>query len=248
MSKKGRRNNHSPAEDFDLMVDDFKLEPKSINQSYFIQSIENYTVTIAIGPSGCGKTFVGALKAAELLDAGKCDQIVVTRPAKETKDESLGFMPGDLQEKYEPYIQPVRDVFEMKWGREGFEDKIKHRRIVPIPVAFIRGRSFDRTIILFDEAQNSTPEQMEAVLTRIGKFSKVVVNGDNDQPDIKGNNGLLESVKALGHLRGVNTVLLEPEDIERSGIVKDIVQAYDDYRGRNREELIRICNNYLNVS
>ena len=198
----------------------------SIQQTY-INSINNNLITFGCGPAGTGKTYVCGALAAEALANGKTEKIIVTRPVQEA-GENLGFLPGELEDKFAPYFQPFKDVLEERLGKGHVQGLSKAGRIEASPLAYMRGRSFKNAWIILDEAQNCTPTQMKLFLTRIGENCTVVVNGDISQRDIKGQCGLTDAVKRLEHINAVKLITFERKDIVRSGIVQEVVDAYDD--------------------
>lgn len=170
-------------------------------------------------------TFVAAAMAADMLREKKIDKIIITRPAVEA-GESFGFLPGELEEKYAPYIDPFRDILNERLGKSQVEYLIKHKRIEAKPLAFMRGCTLKNCWAILDEAQNTTPSQMKLFLTRIGENCKVIVDGDTEQKDIKSYSGLADAVIRLASTKRVGIVDFSPEDIVRSGIVRDIIKAY----------------------
>lgn len=202
------------------------LKPQTEKQKRYMSAIENFDLTFATGPAGTGKTYVCAAIAAQLLLAGKIDKIIITRPAVEA-GESLGFLPGELEEKFDPYLQPFRDVLNERLGRSHVDGMIKSGRIEAAPLAYMRGRTFKKAFVILDEAQNTTPTQMKMFLTRIGHDTKVVVNGDMAQKDIRGVSGLEDAVRRLSFIPSVKHVHFSKADIVRSGLVQEIVSAYD---------------------
>ena len=152
-------------------------------------------------------------------------RVIVTRPAVEA-GEQLGYLPGELEEKYEPYIRPFRDVMNERLGRGMVDYMMKCERIEAAPLAFLRGRTFKNAFVILDEAQNTTPLQMKLFLTRIGENCKIVVNGDESQCDIKGESGLTDAVKRLSWIPSVKVVRFGIEDVVRSGLVAEVLQAY----------------------
>lgn len=196
-------------------------------QGHYIIAIKSNKLTFGIGPAGTGKTYVCAALAAEALLEKQTDKIIITRPAIEA-GESLGFLPGELDEKYEPYLQPFRDVFYERLGRSQAEYMMRHGRIEAAPLAYMRGRTFNDCWVILDEAQNTTPKQMLMFLTRIGANCKVIVNGDLNQADIAGENGLASAVARLKRVHDVSIIEFDRDDIVRSGLVRAILEAYDD--------------------
>lgn len=203
------------------------INPRSENQNLYIKSIYNNILTFGIGPAGTGKTWLAAHLAAQAFLSGNVERIIVTRPAVEA-GESLGFLPGELEEKYEPYFRPVRDALEEGLGTGPLEYAIKAKQIEARPLALLRGTTFKNCWVILDEAQNTTPLQMKLFLTRIGENCKVIVNGDPRQKDIPGPSGLIDAMNRLHHLPGTGWVTFGIEDVVRSGIVADILRAYEE--------------------
>jgi len=203
------------------------LAPQTEAQAHYMMSIEEAVVTFGIGPAGTGKTFVCAAMAADMLTNHEIEQIIITRPAVDA-GESLGFLPGELDEKFEPYLQPFRDVFTQRLGHSQYEYMLKSRKIEPAVLGHMRGRTFRNAFVILDEAQNVTPSQMKMFLTRIGPNCTVVVNGDPRQKDISGESGLIDAVSRLESLGKVRVARFDREDVVRSGIVQDIIERYED--------------------
>jgi phosphate starvation-inducible protein PhoH and related proteins len=202
---------------------------KALNdaQSRYIKSIHNNIITLSCGPAGAGKTYVCGSLAAEALANGKTDKIIVTRPVQEA-GESLGFLPGELEDKFAPYFQPFKDVLEERLGKGQVQGLVKAGRIEASPLAYMRGRSFKNCWIILDEAQNCTVTQMKLFLTRIGENCTVVVNGDVSQRDVNGTCGLSDAMRRLANINGVNIINFTKADIVRSGMVQEVVEAYED--------------------
>lgn len=212
------------------------LQPLNEAQRLLISTIRANDLTFITGPAGTGKTYVAGRLAAEELDAKRIERIIVTRPAVEACGENLGFLPGELEEKFAPYLEPVRDALEDGLG-SGFVDYlIAKGKIVAKPLAFMRGHDFKDSWVMLDEAQNTTPAQMYLFLTRIGRGSKVIVNGDPRQKDIKGHCGLIDALHKTRGLPGVASVEFTTGDIVRSGLVQMIVERYADYNSNARNE------------
>ncbi|MET3789596.1 PhoH family protein [Methylobacterium radiotolerans] len=184
------------------------------------------TLTIALGSAGTGKTWFAAARMAERLRDGEIERVVITRPAVEA-GESLGFLPGELDEKFEPYFRPVREAFEDVLGKGFTEYLIKEGRIEARPLALLRGSTLKDADVLLDEAQNTTPGQMKMFLTRIGENTRVVVNGDPAQKDIPGPSGLMDAVSRLERVRSVGIIRFGREDVVRSGFCQDVLEAYE---------------------
>ena len=232
MAKKKRRQQrnddhyHSEFYQQESMKTKDTLQAKSKKQGHYISSIDRNVLTFGIGPAGTGKTYVAAAKASEALVQKRVSKIIVTRPVVEA-GENLGFLPGELEEKFDPYFKPVRAVFEKHLGKGRTEYCLKHGVIEVLPLAYMRGHSFDDCFVIFDEAQNATEVQMKLFLTRLGNESKAVVNGDLRQRDIASAKGLEDALDRLCLVRGVGCVEFTRVDIVRSGFVQDVVDAYE---------------------
>lgn len=202
--------------------------PKNQSQKELASKIENNDVIFVTGPAGTGKTYcVGMLASAVFMDK-EIDQIIATRPAVEAANEKMGFLPGDLDEKFEPWFEPFQDVFERGMGTGPLKYAKEHAKIRPTPMAYMRGKSYDNTWLIMDEAQNSTPEQMKMFLTRIGSGSKVIVMGDVRQSDIVGTSGLQDAVRRLRDIPRVALHEFTREDIVRHGLIRHILDRYEN--------------------
>jgi phosphate starvation-inducible protein PhoH and related proteins len=203
------------------------LKARTPAQERYIAAIRSHRLTFGIGPAGTGKSYCAGALAAQALEAGEIDRVILTRPAVEA-GEQLGFLPGDLDEKFSPYIDAFRDILNARLGAGTVEYCLRHGRIVASPLAYMRGKTFDdRTFVVLDEAQNTTPAQMKLFLTRIGEGSRVVVNGDIRQSDVRGPNGLADAIERLRGLPGVYLHSFERDDIVRSGLVREIIDRYE---------------------
>ena len=203
------------------------LQAKKPAQEKYINAIRQHSLTLGLGPAGTGKSYCAAALAAEALESGKIERIILSRPAVEA-GEQLGFLPGSLDEKFAVYIDAFRDILNQRLGAGTVNYCIRHGRIVAAPLAFMRGKTFDEgTFVILDEAQNTSPAQMKMFLTRIGEDCKVVINGDIRQSDIRGPNGLSDAVEKLRGLAGVYIHHFDYEDIVRSGLVKSIIDRYE---------------------
>lgn len=203
------------------------IQAKTEKQKKYIASIKSHIITFATGSAGTGKTYVAASLAAQALENRQVERIIVTRPAVEA-GESLGFLPGELDEKFDPYLQPFRMVLEERLGKAKVEYLLKNKIIEAIPLGYLRGRTFKKAFVILDEAQNTTPAQMKMFLTRIGEDAKVVINGDTSQVDIHGPSGLTDAVRRISFIPTVAHVNFTHDDVVRSGIVSEIIQAYDE--------------------
>lgn len=203
------------------------LSAKTASQQLYINAIKKYPLTFGIGPAGTGKSYCAGALAAEALESGRIERIILTRPAVES-GESLGFLPGDLEQKFSVYIDAFRDILNERLGAGTVDYCLRHGRIVAAPLAFMRGKTFSsKTFVILDEAQNSSIAQMKMFLTRIGDDCKVVINGDIQQSDIRGPNGLADAVTRLADLPGIYVHEFKRDDIVRSGLVRDIIDRYE---------------------
>jgi len=206
------------------------VAPKTVGQKRFVDAMRSSTVTFAIGPAGTGKTYLAVATAVRALHDRQVSRLILTRPAVEA-GERLGFLPGTLYEKIDPYMRPLYDaLFEMTGG-ESLSRLMERGTVEVAPLAFMRGRTLNDAFIILDEAQNTTPEQMKMFLTRIGFGSKAVVNGDDTQVDLANGqrSGLLVIEEILSGIRGITFCRLGGRDVVRHKIVQEIVEAYDRY-------------------
>jgi phosphate starvation-inducible PhoH-like protein len=203
------------------------IEPLTESQKRYVNAIKNFELTFATGPAGTGKTWLCGALAAQALEAGQIEKIIITRPAVEA-GESLGFLPGELEDKFDPFLQPFRDVLNERLGKSFVDYLIKMGRIEAAPLAYMRGRTFKNAYVILDEAQNTSPMQMKMFLTRMGANCKVIVNGDMSQKDIRGSSGLEDAVARLSWIPVVKHVKFTKDDVVRSGLVGEIVKAYDE--------------------
>ena len=203
------------------------VRPKTAGQKRYTDAIATNVVTFGIGPAGTGKSYLAVALAVQALQARDADRIILTRPAVEA-GERLGFLPGDIMAKVDPYLRPLYDALYDLLGPEGAQRLLERGTIEVAPLAFMRGRTLNRSFIILDEAQNTTPEQMKMFLTRIGFGSKVVVTGDVTQIDVPGGRSGLPGLEAvLGSVPGLAFVHLTQRDVVRARIVADIVSAYE---------------------
>ena len=204
------------------------IRAKSFGQKYYTGAIRNNDLTFALGPAGTGKTFLAVLMAVEALRNKQVRRIVLVRPAVEA-GEQLGFLPGDLQEKIQPYIRPLYDNLNFMLGVDQVETLIEKQVIEIAPLAYMRGRTLDDAFIILDEGQNATIEQMKMFLTRFGFRSKVVVTGDPSQNDLKKGevSGLSHAVELLKEIEGIKVMHLNTKDVVRHPLVKEIIKAYE---------------------
>ena len=202
------------------------LEAKNQSQAQYITAIKSHKLTFGIGPAGTGKSYCAGAIAAEELESRRIEKIIISRPAVEA-GENMGFLPGDLHEKFDPYFDAFRDCLNERLGKGVVECGLKNDRIVVSPLAYLRGKTFNDAFVVLDEAQNCTATQLKMFLTRIGENCRVVVNGDIKQSDIGGKSGLKDAVDRLGQIASVYVHQFEHDDIVRSGLVKEIIQCYE---------------------
>jgi len=206
------------------------LAPKTVNQRRYLEAIERNDLVFGIGPAGTGKTYLAVAMAISALIGKKVSRIILTRPAVEA-GERLGFLPGTLQEKVDPYLRPLYDALYDMLEADKVEKLLERNTIEIAPIAFMRGRTLNDSFIILDEAQNSTPEQMKMVLTRQGFNSKMVVNGDITQIDLPGGkrSGLLDVIDVLRGVEGISFIHFDERDVVRHSLVQRIVKAYERY-------------------
>ena len=204
------------------------IKSKTVGQKKYVEAIKKSIVTIAVGPAGTGKTYLAVALAASAYKAKQIDKIILTRPAVEA-GEKLGFLPGDLQEKVNPYLRPLYDGLQEMFGLESYQKLIERGAIEVAPLAYMRGRTLSNAFIILDEAQNTTREQMKLFLTRLGENSRMVVTGDLTQTDLPEGkkSGLREAVGILKNIEGISVTALTEKDVVRHPLVQAIVKAYE---------------------
>lgn len=202
---------------------------KNLGQKNYVDSVKYHDITFGIGPAGTGKTFLAVVLAVQALRNGQVKRIVMTRPAVEA-GENLGFLPGDLKEKVDPYLRPVYDALFQILGKNATERMIEREIIEIAPLAYMRGRTLDDAFVILDEAQNTTSMQMKMFLTRLGFNSKMIVNGDISQIDLPAHtkSGLIDAKDKLSHVRKIDFVYFSAKDVVRHPVVAEIIKAYED--------------------
>lgn len=205
------------------------IHPKTLGQREYLSAIRKYAITFGVGPAGTGKTYLAVAMAVKAFKSKDVSRIILTRPAVEA-GEKLGFLPGDLQNKVDPYLRPLYDGLFDLLGAETFQKLFEKQIIEVAPLAYMRGRTLDDAFIILDEAQNTTPEQMKMFLTRMGVGSKVVVTGDVTQIDLpdKVRSGLVDALHVLRDVEGIAQVRLTEKDVVRHRLVQQIVKAYEN--------------------
>ena len=209
-----------------------RSSPKSITQRRYLDAIEQFDIVFGIGPAGTGKTYLAMAQAVSFLLAKRVSRIILARPAVEA-GEKLGFLPGDLQEKVNPYLRPLYDALYDMIELDRVERLIERGTIEVAPIAFMRGRTLNDAFVILDEAQNTTSEQMKMFLTRLGFGSKAVITGDVTQIDLPTGrtSGLVEAIKVIGGVEGIAFVHFDERDVVRHTLVQQIVKAYEAYGG-----------------
>lgn len=229
-----------------------RVAPKTLNQKRYVDSIRRHTITFGIGPAGTGKTYLAVAMGISALMNKSVARIILTRPAVEA-GERLGFLPGTLQEKVDPYLRPLYDAMYDMLDAEKVEKLLERNVIEVAPLAFMRGRTLSDSFIIMDEAQNSTPEQMKMILTRQGFNSKMVVTGDPTQIDLPGGqrSGLIEVLDVLRGVDGISFVQFDDRDVVRHSLVQKIVKAYERYNeviGVNRQLSLKLSDKALELA
>ena len=217
-----------------------QIKPKTVGQKKYVDAISKNTIVFGVGPAGTGKTYLAVCMASVAYNQKLIERIILTRPAVEA-GEKLGFLPGDLQNKVDPYLRPLYDALAEMFGFETYQKLIEKNAIEIAPLAYMRGRTLSNSFIILDEAQNTTKEQMKMFLTRLGENSKMVITGDVTQIDLPSGkqSGLIHATSILKNIDGVETVTLSHKDVVRNPIVAEIVKAYT----KNEENIKRELKN-----
>lgn len=212
------------------------VRPRTVGQKKYIDDIKNNTIVLGIGPAGTGKTYLAVAMAAKAFKAHEVSKIILTRPAVEA-GEKLGFLPGDLQDKVDPYLRPLYDALFDMFGAENFSKYMEKGIIEVAPLAYMRGRTLEGAFIILDEAQNTTSEQIKMFLTRLGNDSKMVITGDVTQIDLPDSktSGLIEAMKVLRNVDDIAIHKFNEKDVVRHKLVQDIVKAYEKYTNERRK-------------
>ncbi|RPF48655.1 phosphate starvation-inducible PhoH-like protein [Hydrogenoanaerobacterium saccharovorans] len=206
------------------------IKAKTLGQKTYVESIRKSTITLGVGPAGTGKTYLAVAMAVKAFRANEINKIILTRPAVEA-GEKLGFLPGDLQNKVDPYLRPLYDALFDMLGADNYQKYVERGNIEVAPLAYMRGRTLDDSFIILDEAQNTTPEQMKMFLTRLGFNSKAIITGDITQidlPDTK-KSGLVEATKVLKNIDDISIVRFTEKDVVRHRLVQQIIKAYEKF-------------------
>ena len=213
------------------------VKAKTLGQKKYIEAIKKNTIVIGVGPAGTGKTYLAVALAVSAFRAKEVNRIILTRPAVEA-GEKLGFLPGDLQQKVDPYLRPLYDALFDMLGAESFQRYQERGSIEVAPLAYMRGRTLDDSFIILDEAQNTTPEQMKMFLTRLGFNSKIVVTGDITQIDLPDGkrSGLVDVMRILKNVDDIETIRFSEKDVVRHKLVQDIIKAYEKYEEAKKKK------------
>lgn len=213
------------------------IKSKTLGQKKYIDAIQKNDIVFGIGPAGTGKTYLAMAMAITAFKNNEVDRLILTRPAVEA-GEKLGFLPGDLQDKVDPYLRPLYDALYEIMGAEAFEKNMEKGLIEVAPLAYMRGRTLENAYIILDEAQNTTPEQMKMFLTRFGLGSKIIVTGDITQIDLSfgKNSGLVEAPKILKNIPGLAFIQFSKDDVVRHRMVQRIIEAYDKYEHKTEKK------------
>lgn len=213
------------------------IKPKTIGQKQYVDAIKNNTIVLGVGPAGTGKTYLAVAMAVKAFKAHEINKIILTRPAVEA-GEKLGFLPGDLQDKVDPYLRPLYDALFEMLGADSFAKQVERGSIEVAPLAYMRGRTLDDSFIILDEAQNTSSEQMKMFLTRLGFNSKMVITGDITQidiPDVK-KCGLVQCMEVLKDVDDISINKLTEKDVVRHKLVQDIIIAYEKYYNNGKKK------------
>lgn len=225
--RKPRQKQQQPVADRATPRTDYVIRGKTTKQNEYLAAIDKAFVTFSTGPAGVGKTFCAVAKACQHLEEGKVSQIILTRPLQDAEEDKLGILPGEIDDKFGPYIAPMTELLNQFLGRSKVEAYIKAGKIRGIPLALVRGHTFDNAFIIASEMQNSSPKTMKLILTRLGTYTKIILDGDIRQKDISGISGMEDATRTLSGLPGIEFVEFDKSDIVRSGIVRLIVDRYE---------------------
>ena len=226
LNMKENKNNNSSK--ISIKTPKKKIYPRTRGQAKFIKEILNKEIVFVIGPAGTGKTFISVSHAVSMLTSGFVDKIIISRPAVEA-GEKLGFLPGDLKEKIDPYLRPIYDSLDENLPKNSVAKLIENQKIEIAPIAYLRGRTLNNSYIILDEAQNTSPIQMKMFLTRFGENSKMIITGDITQIDLpsKNKSGLKDAISNLKKIKDISFIYLTEKDVVRHSLVQKIVKAYD---------------------
>lgn len=225
----------SAEKDLSLHTRKRNIIPRTKGQAEYLDAMDKFEMVFGLGPAGTGKTYLAVAKAVVMMTEGKIDRIILTRPAVEA-GENLGFLPGDLKEKIDPYLRPLYDALYEMLPAETVDKKIEMGEIEIAPLAFMRGRTLNNAFVILDEAQNTTPMQMKMFLTRLGENSRMVINGDLTQTDLPRGvqSGLFDALEVVTKINNIGIVKFSERDVVRHGLVSKIVKAYDSRQAERK--------------
>jgi len=223
---KRRKNRQSEDQSFPKTRQQVEIHPKNENQREYLRMINNHDITFGVGPAGTGKTYLATLMAMQAHTEGLVEKIVICRPAVNADDEDLGFLPGGINQKMDPYVRPIFDAFRSYWSQQTINDYIGRGVIEIAPLAYMRGRTFADTFIVADEMQNATAKQLLMLLTRLGEGSKMVITGDPVQSDVNGRSCFVSALETLSPIDTVSFVHFKTADVVRHPTVKKVIRAY----------------------
>ncbi len=224
---KRRKNRQSEDQSFQKARHLVEINPKNENQREYLRNINEHDITFGIGPAGTGKTYLATLMAMQAQTEGIVDRIVICRPAVNADDEDLGFLPGSVNQKMDPYVRPIFDAFRTYWSQQTINDYIGRGVIEISPLAYMRGRTFSNAFIVADEMQNATSKQLLMLLTRLGNHSKMVITGDPKQSDVNGSSCFVSALNTLSPIDTVSFTHFTTADVVRHPTVKKVIRAWD---------------------
>lgn len=248
MHKPGNDDNHSLFGVQELVIKTLKktIKPYSPTQAKYIQMLSSHEIAFALGPAGTGKTYIAVAMAVAMFNAKRVERIILSRPAVEA-GEKLGFLPGDLKEKIDPYLRPLYDALHDMMPAEQLTRHMECGDIEVAPLAFMRGRTFANSFVILDEAQNTTPTQMKMFLTRMGEGSRLVITGDLSQTDLPKDvkSGLGDAIRKIETIEGIGTVRFSDTDVVRHPLAAKIIQAYDEWDRKKKNNTLRATDDQL---
>lgn len=232
---KRRKNRQSEEPSFPKARQQVEINPKNETQREYLRSINEHDITFGVGPAGTGKTYLATLMAMQAQTEGLVDKIVICRPAVNADDEDLGFLPGGINQKMDPYVRPIFDAFRTHWSQQTINDYIGRGVIEISPLAYMRGRTFANTFIVADEMQNATSKQLLMLLTRLGHDSKMVITGDPKQSDVNGKSCFVSALKTLSPIDTVSFTHFTTDDVVRHPTVKKVIRAWGAMEQKEKE-------------
>lgn len=232
---KRRKNRQSEEQSFPKARQQVEINPKNETQREYLRNINEHDITFGVGPAGTGKTYLATLMAMQAQTEGLVDKIVICRPAVNADDEDLGFLPGGINQKMDPYVRPIFDAFRTYWSQQTINDYIGRGVIEISPLAYMRGRTFADTFIVADEMQNATSKQLLMLLTRLGHGSKMVITGDPRQSDVNGRSCFVSALNTLSPIDTVSFTHFTTADVVRHPTVKKVIRAWNTMDQKEKE-------------